>query len=145
MEFNKVCICLDLWKHGFSECLKVLFQVCPWYQDFDPPHPGQWVTVCTSHWALQLSWSSFLAEAWFSWLRQIKTKVLASERLHWTLLLTEGVVSKQPPPKPTSFDPKAWTTHPLLGQSLGYPAVPTKTPSPLLFWTLGCARRQAKT
>ena len=27
----------------------------PWYQDFDPPHPGQWVTVRTFHWALQLS------------------------------------------------------------------------------------------
>ena len=20
--------------------------MCPWYQDFDPSHPGQWVTVC---------------------------------------------------------------------------------------------------
>ena len=48
---------------------------------------------------------------------------IASQSLYWTPLLTEGVVSKQPPPYPTSFDP------------LGYPAVPTKTASPLLFWT----------
>ena len=85
------------------------------------------------------------AEARCSWLGQIKTKVLASQSLHWTLLLTEGVVSKQPPPYPTSFDPKAWSTHPLLGQSLGYPAVLTKTSSPLHFWAPGCAWRQAKT
>ena len=30
---------------------------------------------------------------------------------------------------------QAWSTHPVLGQSLGYPAVPTKTASPLRFWT----------
>ena len=66
---------------------------------------------------------------------QINNKVLASQSLYWTLLLTEGVVSKQPPPYLTSFDPQAWSTHPLLGQSLGYPAVPTKTANPLLFWT----------
>ena len=65
----------------------------------------------------------------------MKTKVAATQSLYWTLLLTEGVVSKQPPPYPTSFDPQAWSTHPLLGQSQGYPAVPTKTPSPLLVWT----------
>ena len=57
--------------------------------------------------------------------------------LYQTLLLTEGAVSKQLPPHPTSFDPRAWSTHQLLGQSLGYAAVPTKTPSPLLFWTQG--------
>ena len=27
--------------------------VCPWNQDFDPPPPGQWVTVCASQRALQ--------------------------------------------------------------------------------------------
>ena len=89
-------------------------------------------------------------EAWFSWLRQIKTKVVASQSLHWTLLLTAGVVSKEPPPYPTNFDPRAWSTHPLLGLSLGYPPVPTKTASPLHFrhrtgLEPGCARRQAKT
>ena len=46
-------------------------------------------------------------------------------------------MSKQPPPYPTSFDPKAWSTHPLLGQSLGYPTVPSKTSCPLHFWALG--------
>ena len=79
--------------------------------------PTQWVTVCTFHWALQLSWQSFLAEAWFSWLGQIKTKVLASQSLHWTLLLTEGVVSKEPPPYPTSFDRKAWSIRAVPGLS----------------------------
>ena len=64
-----------------------------------------------------------------------QAKVLASQSLYWTLLLTEGVVSKQPPPYPTSLDPQAWSTHPLLGQPLGYPTVPTKTASSLLFWT----------
>ena len=53
------------------------------------------------------------------------------------------------PPYPTNFGLQACSTHPLLGQSLGYPAKPTKTASPLLFWTpdwrTGCARRQAKT
>ena len=66
---------------------------------------------------------------------QINNKVLASQSLYWTPLLTEGIVSKQPPPYPTSFDPQALSTHPLLGQPLGYPAVPTKKESPLLFWT----------
>ena len=32
---------------------------------------------------------------------QINNKVLASQSLYWTLLLTEGVLSKQPPPYPT--------------------------------------------
>ena len=50
---------------------------------------------------------------------KLRTKVLTSQSLYWTLLLTEGVVSKQPPPYPTRFDPQAWSTHPLLGQSLG--------------------------
>ena len=45
-------------------------------------------------------------------------------------------MSKQPPPYPTSFDTQASFTHPLLGQSLGYPAVLAKMESPLLFWTL---------
>ena len=39
------------------------------------------------------------------------------------------------PPYPTNFGLQACSTHPLLGQSLGYPAKPTKTASPLLFWT----------
>ena len=44
-------------------------------------------------------------------------------------------MSKKPPPYPTSFAPQVWSTHPLLRQSLGYPAVPTKTARPLIFWT----------
>ena len=59
------------------------------------------------------------------------------------VLNTEGVVSKQPPPYPTSFDPQAWSTHPLLGQSLGYPAVPTKTAIPPLFLDTGLAWSRA--
>ena len=55
------------------------------------------------------------AEAWFSWLGQIKNRVPASQCLYLTLLLTEGVESKQPRPYPTSFDSQAWSTHPLLG------------------------------
>ena len=77
---------------------------------------------------------------------QINNKVPSSQSLYWTLLLTEGIVSKQPPPYPTSFDPQALSTHLLLGTSLGYPAVLTKMASPLFFghWTgldLGCAKR----
>jgi len=50
-------------------------------------------------------------------------------------MTTKGVVSKQHPPYPTSFDPRASSTHPLLGQSLGYSAAPTKVAGPLLLWT----------
>ena len=75
---------------------------------------------------------------WFSWQGQIKTKVLASQPAlkavsYWRF------VSNQSLPYPTSFDPRAWSTHPLLGQSLGYPAVPTKTARPLLFLGTGLA------
>ena len=38
--------------------------------------------------------------------RAIKNKLPAIQSLYWTLLFTEGVVSKQPPPYPTSFDPR---------------------------------------
>lgn len=41
-------ISLTLCKHSVSESLQVLSYVCAWYQDFDPHHPGHWVTVCTS-------------------------------------------------------------------------------------------------
>ena len=81
-----------------------------------------------------------LNSAWFSWLGQIKTNVLASQNLHWTLLLTEGVVSKQPPPYPTDgCDPKVSPTHPLLATVRAVPGLPscTKTSSPLRFWTAG--------
>ena len=44
-------------------------------------------------------------------------------------------MSIKPPPYPTSFDPQALSTYSLLGQSLGYAVVPTKTDSPLPFWT----------
>ena len=116
----------------------------PWYQDFDPPHPGQWVTVCTSHWALQLSWKSFSAEAWFSWLGQIKTKVAASQSLYWTLLLTEGVVSKQPPPYPTRFDLQAWSTHPLLARAVrGLSSCSDQDAKPLTCLDVGLAWSRA--
>ena len=85
---------------------------------------------------LLVVWSAPRIIKW-GWLGQIKTKVAAPQSMYRTLLLTEGVVSKQPPPYPTNFDPQAWSTHQLLGQSLGYPAVPTKSPSPLPFWTQG--------
>ena len=59
-------------------------------------------------------------------------------------------MSIRPPPYPTSFDPKAWSTHPLLGQSLGYPAYWPRRQAPYIFGHRtglepGCARRQAKT
>ena len=60
----------------------------------DPPHPGQWVTVHASHWALQLSWQSFSAEAWFSWLGQIMKKVVASQNLYRTLM--KGLCENSP-------------------------------------------------
>ena len=49
-----------------------------------------------------------------------KTLTLATQDNGWLSappneLLTEGVVSKQAPPYPTGFDPRAWSTHPLLG------------------------------
>ena len=49
--------------------------------------------------------------------------------------LLKGLCQNSPPPYPARFYPQAWSTHPLLGQSLGYPAAPAKTPSPLLVWT----------
>ena len=82
--------------------------------------------------------------------RANKKKVFFSRGLFRTLLVTEGVVSKQSPSYPPSFDPQAWSTHPQLRQTLGYPAVPTKTASPLQFGHRtglepGCARYKAKT
>ena len=71
---------------------------------------------------------------------------------HFCLL--KGLCQNSPFPTPLYFDPQAWSTHPLLGQSLGYPAKPTKTARPLIFghffghWiglVPGCAGHQAKT
>ena len=79
---------------------------------------------------------------------KLRTKVRTSQSLYWTLLLTEGVVSKQPPPYPTSFDPQAWSTLPLLGQSLAIQLYQARRQAPYFFehWTglePGCAWGQA--
>ena len=67
---------------------------------------------------------------------KLRTRQLPVEASTEHCCFTQGVVSKQPPSYPTSFDPQASSTHPLLEQSLGYPAVPTKKSIPLLFSTL---------
>ena len=48
-------------------------------------------------------------------------------------------MSKQPPPYPTTFEPKARSTHPLLGHSLGYPAGTDQDVKPPTFLDTGLA------
>ena len=52
--------------------------------------------------------------------------------------LLKGLCQNSPLPTPLVFPslPEAWSTHPLLRQSLGYLALLTKMASLLLFWTL---------
>ena len=81
---------------------------------------------------------------------KLRTRQLPVEASTEHCCFTQGVVSKQPPSYPTSFDPQASSTHPLLEQSLGYPAVSSCTDqdvNPPTFFDTGLAwsRRQTKT
>ena len=58
-----------------------------------------------------------------------KCKAKASSYHCW------GCVKVAPLPTLIVLPLQAWSTHPVLGQSLGYPAVQTKTASPLRFLT----------
>ena len=132
-----IYIWLDLWKRGFSGSKGPMLRasLAPRLWPSPPRTMGDCLHLPLSSTIIMII---ILSRGLIQLARAlIKTKVLASQSLRWTLLFTGGVVSKQPPPCPTSFDPKAWSTHPLLGQSLGYPAVPTKTASPLHFWAPG--------
>ena len=80
-----------------------------------------------------------------------KKKVLPVNACSKHCCLLKGLCQKSPLPTPLVLtsrpDPP---THPLLGHFLGYPAVPTKTASPLHFWRLYWSGlepswRQAKT
>ena len=64
---------------------------------------------------------------------KVRTRYLPVKPCTEHCFLLKGLCQNNPLPTPLVLPPQAWSTNPLLGQSLGYPAVPTKMPSPLLF------------
>ena len=67
----------------------------------------------------------------------LRTRYLPVKASSEHCCLLKGLCQTSPLPTPLVFFPQAWATHPLLRQSLGYPAVPTKMARPLHFWTPG--------
>ena len=68
---------------------------------------------------------------------KVRTRYLPVRASSEHCYLLKGLCQNSPLPTPLVFSPQAWATHPLLRQSLGYPAVPTKMARPLHFWTPG--------
>ena len=73
---------------------------------------------------------------------KLRTRYLPVKASSEHCCLMKGLCQNSPS-LPHKFWPHAWSTHPLLGQSLGYPAKPTKTASPLTVLDTGLAWCQA--
>ena len=132
----------------YRSCAKYVLE---WYQEFDlppPPPPTQdngWLSepptkLCNDH--DNHSQQRPDSAGW----GKVRTRYLPVKPCTEHCFLLKGLCQNNPLPTPLVLPPQAWSTNPLLGQSLGYPAVPTKMPSPLLFGystglEQGCAHR----